>query len=74
MEIIYNQNLNFMDFIYNLLPSWKSPIGILFIGLFIYVFSMLFANFLTPRLNKMVNFENKLKNRIKKNRNKFKKF
>lgn len=63
-----------MDFIYNLLPSWKSPIGILLIGMFIYIFSLLVANILSPRLNKMVNFEDKLKNRIKKSRNKFKNF
>ena len=44
--------------------EWNSPIGLVMIGFIIYIGSILFANFASPYLNQIVNFEERLKKRI----------
>ena len=50
--------------------DWKNPIFIMIIGLFIYIFAYCFAYIISPRLNEIVNFEERLRRRIVKERNK----
>ncbi len=49
--------------------KWNDPIGLIFIGLLIYIVSIIFANFTAPYLNRVVNFEDRLKRQIIKKRN-----
>jgi len=43
------------------LPEWKSPLGLCLIGLVIYLISWLVAYIASPRLNKVVNFEERVR-------------
>lgn len=46
------------------LPEWKSPLGLCLIGLVIYLISWLVAYIASPRLNKVVNFEERVRRQI----------
>ena len=50
--------------------DWKNPLVIIIIGLFIYIFAFMFAYIVTPRLNRIVNFEERLRRRIINERSK----
>ena len=54
--------------------DWKNPFAIIIIGLFIYLFAYFFAYIVSPQLNKVVNFEERLRRRIIKERNQKVKF